>query len=200
IPSYVYEERAAKLYERTNAKWVVVYGDREHFSNLHYLTEFDPRFEEAALILGPNGKKYLLVGNEGLMYKGVSKLSVEVILYQSFSLMGQSRSNSGKLTDILMNIGFAKEDTVAVCGWKYGEAETKEDFVEFYIPAAIIDAIAFVIGGKDTIVDATHMLIHPTDGMRAYNEIEQIVAFEWAAARASTALLNIVSGTKVGAT
>ena len=31
---------------------LVVYADREHFANLAFLTGFDPRFEEAMLILG----------------------------------------------------------------------------------------------------------------------------------------------------
>ena len=43
---------------------LVVYGDREHFANLAYLTGFDPRFEEALLILSPSGKPLLLTGNE----------------------------------------------------------------------------------------------------------------------------------------
>ena len=41
---------------------LVVYADREHSANLAYLTGFDPRFEEAALVVdlrnatGANGK------------------------------------------------------------------------------------------------------------------------------------------------
>lgn len=34
---------------------LVVYGDREHFGNIMYLTHFDPRFEEAILIIGQTG-------------------------------------------------------------------------------------------------------------------------------------------------
>ncbi|HZS93019.1 MAG TPA: hypothetical protein VFE42_36710 [Chloroflexota bacterium] len=34
---------------------LLVYVDREHFANLAYLTGFDPRFEEALLILKPRG-------------------------------------------------------------------------------------------------------------------------------------------------
>ena len=30
---------------------IIVYADREHCANLSYLTGFDPRFEEALLIL-----------------------------------------------------------------------------------------------------------------------------------------------------
>jgi hypothetical protein len=32
---------------------IVVYGDREHAANLHWLTGFDPRFEEAVLVVTP---------------------------------------------------------------------------------------------------------------------------------------------------
>jgi hypothetical protein len=32
---------------------LVVYGDREHFANLAWLTQVDPRFEEMLLVLGP---------------------------------------------------------------------------------------------------------------------------------------------------
>lgn len=198
IPKDIYTNRANELYKRSAKKWVVVYGDREHFANLHYLTEFDPRFEEAILVLGPEEKRYLLVGNEGLMYKSVAKLDAEVILYQSFSLLGQDRSNSLKLTEILKNIGFAKGDSVGVCGWKYAEGETKEDFAEFYVPAFLIDSIKYVIGDEEGIEDVTPILMHPTKGLRAHNEVEQIVAFEWAAARASKALLNIVRSTEIG--
>jgi hypothetical protein len=53
---------------------LVVYGDREHFANLAYLTCFDPRFEEAVLIVGPNSKPLLVVGNECESYVGVSPL------------------------------------------------------------------------------------------------------------------------------
>ena len=45
---------------------LVVYADREHTANLAHLTGFDPRFEEAVLLLDAGGKGRLLVGNECL--------------------------------------------------------------------------------------------------------------------------------------
>ena len=53
---------------------VVVYADREHFANLAYLTNFDPRFEEAIFIVARDGKPLLVVGNECEGYLGVSPL------------------------------------------------------------------------------------------------------------------------------
>jgi hypothetical protein len=45
---------------------LVVYADREHCANVAYLTGFDPRFEEALLLLSSEGRRKLLVGNECL--------------------------------------------------------------------------------------------------------------------------------------
>lgn len=47
---------------------IVVYGDREHFANLTYLTGFDPRFEEALLIIRRASTPLILVGNECVSY------------------------------------------------------------------------------------------------------------------------------------
>lgn len=198
IPRGVYEERCEKLYNISDSEWVIVYGDREHFANLHYLTEFDPRFEEALLILGPENKKYLLVGNEGLMYKGVVKPKLEVVLCQSFSLLGQDRTKSPKLEDILINLGISKGDSVGVCGWKYLEQEEVGEQQAFFIPSFILDCIQTVVDSRERVSDISAKLLHPTNGLRAYNEVEQIAVFEWGASRASKALWNIVEGTRPG--
>ena len=67
IPGNVYLERLRRLGGRADAAGydtIVVYADREHSANLSYLTGFDPRFEEALLVLGPTGEPAILVGNE----------------------------------------------------------------------------------------------------------------------------------------
>ena len=55
IPSSVYADRVDRLRVRmgeTGHDFLVVYADREHSANLSYLTGFDPRFEEAVLVVG----------------------------------------------------------------------------------------------------------------------------------------------------
>src|SRR3954462_8053435 len=50
IPARVYRKRMASFRQRVQADGydvAIVYGDREHFANLTYLTGYDPRFEEA---------------------------------------------------------------------------------------------------------------------------------------------------------
>lgn len=84
---------------------LLVYADREHFANLSYLTGYDPRFEESLLILTPDRAPVLLVGNEGLSYAAVVPPEVEVVLYQSFSLVNQDRSVSPRLEVVLRKAG-----------------------------------------------------------------------------------------------
>src|SRR5262245_50949766 len=55
---------------------LLVYGDREHFANLMYLTHFDPRFEEALLVVSTDNTPLLIVGNECESYLPVSPLYV----------------------------------------------------------------------------------------------------------------------------
>jgi len=69
IPTELYRTRLARTVERMRADRqdaLVVYADREHCANVAYLTGFDPRFEEALLLLSSEGRRKLLVGNECL--------------------------------------------------------------------------------------------------------------------------------------
>ena len=65
---------ARSAMEKRGLSHLVVYGDREHFANIAYLTGFDPRFEEAILIIAHQGRPLLVVGNECEAYLSVSPL------------------------------------------------------------------------------------------------------------------------------
>jgi len=51
---------------------VAVYADREHFANIAFLSGFEPRFEEALLLLGPDRRHVLMVGNECESYTAIA--------------------------------------------------------------------------------------------------------------------------------
>src|ERR1043165_5542134 len=71
LPLTVFTGRLARLRRRMAERQLealVVYADREHFANLQWLTNYDPRFEEALLIVLPKGKPVLFIGNEGWSY------------------------------------------------------------------------------------------------------------------------------------
>ena len=80
---------------------LVVYADREHYANMSFLSGFDPRFEEALLLISKDGRKKLLVGNECMGYLPSEALGIEIELFQDFSLMGQPRNASRTLREIL---------------------------------------------------------------------------------------------------
>ena len=64
IPAATYETRCARAIKTSGADWLVVYADREHAANIAFLTGFEPRFEEALLLLGKAGQRVIVAGNE----------------------------------------------------------------------------------------------------------------------------------------
>jgi Metallopeptidase family M24 len=53
-------------------------------------------------------------------------------------------------------------------------------------------------GPSGRVVNATGLLMHPSEGLRAVNEIEQLAAFEFAACHASDAVRRVVVGARPG--
>jgi len=104
---------------------LVIYGDREHAANLHWLTGFDPRFEEAVLVV-TEGDALLIAGNECLAYTVASPLVaagvVRTGLCASLSLPSQPRGTR-RLWEWLEEMIPAGARVGAV-GWKwYGSDE-----------------------------------------------------------------------------
>lgn len=67
VPPALYTDRLRRVRERATARGydaLIIYADREHSANLAWLSGFDPRFEEAVLILRPSGEPLLLTGIE----------------------------------------------------------------------------------------------------------------------------------------
>ena len=63
FPASLYPARLERLRARAASRGydrLVLYADREHSASIAWLTGFDPRFEEAILILGAAGKPVLL--------------------------------------------------------------------------------------------------------------------------------------------
>lgn len=144
----VYRDRLATLRSRAIEEGydaIVVYGDREHFANLTYLTGYDPRFEEALLVVPVNGaadQTTLLVGNEGRGYVANSPIQseIEIALFQSFSLLGQDRSESQSLATLFRESGLCDGMTIGVVGWKhFPEFDQSETTLE--IPAYIAETL-----------------------------------------------------------
>ena len=83
LPPGLYAERLKRLRSAMDARGydhVIVWGDREHSANLAYLSGFDPRFEEALLIVGPTGDPAVLVGNECEGMAAAAPLPMRVVI------------------------------------------------------------------------------------------------------------------------
>lgn len=206
VSGSTYQTRLEKLYdaaEDAGYTSIVVYGDREHLANLAYLTGYDPRFEESMLIMDVATRKASLVmGHEGIGYYPVSsvKESLRPVLYPSFSLMAQDRSTTRPLSMILMEAGVEDGDTVGVAGWKYyTEKETANPEYRLEVPSYIADALREAVG-KHNVMNANNLLMHPTDGLRAVNEVDQLAWFEYAACHTSQAVRDVVFGLEPGMT
>ncbi|MDE2383532.1 MAG: Xaa-Pro aminopeptidase [Alphaproteobacteria bacterium] len=195
IPAAIYAARADAAYQRAGADWLAVYADREHLGNIAHLSGFEPRFEEAFLLLGPGGRRVLLTGNECESYAPVAGLpGLAVLRCQTLSLMGQDRSQNPKLTDVLRAAGLKAGDSIALAGWKYLEPEEGDDPAHaHFVPAAYVRALEQVTGKQGEVRDATAVLMHPETGLRSVIDVHQIASYEWAATHCSAALWQVVS-------
>ncbi len=198
IPDAVYAARVAALRERAEEGGydrLVVYADREHSASLAYLTGFDPRFEEALLVLGPTGEPAIMVGNECRGMAAQAPLEMRTILFQDFSLPGQPRDRSAPLAEILRSLGIGPGTRVGVVGWKtYARAEATD------APSYLVDELRQLAGPTGTVENATSILIHAADGLRVVNEPDQLAAFEYAACQTSDGLRRLLFGLAPGMT
>ncbi len=192
VPAATYAARVAAAAGRAAAAGLdalVVYADREHSANLAYLTGYDPRFEEALLILAPGRTPALLVGNEGESYAAITRVELDVVRYQSFSLLGQARDASPPLDEILRDHGIGGGGRFGVVGWKYfgaGEADAPETWLD--APGFIVDALRRIAGDPARVVNETVLFMDSSIGLRAINDVDQLACFEFAACHTSDAV------------
>jgi hypothetical protein len=180
---------------------VVIYADREHFANLAWLTGFDPRFEEALLVIAQGEIPTLLAGPENLGRAQNAAIEVQARLYPPFGLLGQDRSQTPALEEVLASAGIERGHRVGVLGWKYyGAFESPRPEAWFETPAFIIDTLRRMVGSEGRVVNANALLMDATTGLRAINEVEQIAQFEFGAVLASEALKALFRNLEPGMT
>ena len=193
------EQRLAHVRRAMAARglsWLVVYGDREHFANLAWLTGIDPRFEEALAVVGLEGDPLLIHGNECEGYLGISPLfaagRLRSVRYQPFSLLDQPRGSSLHLREIFEDEGVKQGDSVGCAGWKYyraSEEPAAERAIE--IPAFIVDILRGLAGDAE-VVNATDLLMSGDGGLRSVASPTEIAWFEFSNSLASRQLRRML--------
>lgn len=191
------EVRETALAEKLEA--VVIYADREHAANLHWLTGFDPRFEEAVMVITP-GDALLILGNECLPYAAVSPLvqdgALRVAHCAALSLPSQPRGGA-RLADILAGV-LPEGGTIGAVGWKWFDADEVENpRTALDIPAFLADPLR---ARADHVHNVTDLFMHPAHGLRARVDVEEIVRLEFANDMAARALRRMVFAFREGMT
>lgn len=206
IPGFTkeeYEDRIQKLLtlaDKCGYTHIVVYADREHYANIHYLTGFDARFEEALLILRKDGNPKLVVGNEGYSYAAIAPVALDKELYQLFGLMGQPNESSKALLDILKDSRICEKSKVGFIGWKYYPESffsTGKSILD--IPNYIVETTC-LLTSRNHLYNATDLLAHSEYGLKHTVSAKEIVNFEMAGTKASRKVYNAIKNLKPGMT
>jgi hypothetical protein len=175
---------------------LVVYADREHFANMSYLTGFDPRWEEAMLILVPRRTPTLIVGNENVAWARVVPYDINVVRVAKLSLIGQPDPGDVQLKDILRDAGITPPRVrhVGLVGWKFWTGSTAH-WID--VPNFIAMEVSVAAGNVE---NATDIFMSPDGGLRIDNDVDQIAVFEFGASHASQAVRRLLHGVRVGMT
>lgn len=198
----VYEKRIDLLLSRMKEKgmdFVVVYGDREHFASIEYFTRYDCRFEEGLFILAADGRKYIVVGNEGMDYSYTIPVEIERIMYRHFSLQGQPRHGIQKLREVFAMAGIAPGSKVGFVGFKYFTGECVDDPLHSYdVPTYIMKEV-FAVAGEENVINFTEEITGMPNGirMRLYTA-EEVAFFEYQAVKTANVMRRLLKAAKPG--
>jgi hypothetical protein len=171
--------------------FMIVFADREHCANLAYLTNLDPRFEEGMLLVDKFGKRKMLLGNECMGYTGICPIPMDCELFQEFSLMGQDRSKSRALTDILISFGIKAGSKIGCAYYKYFSDPKALD-----IPSYLADTLRALV--ETDIYNCVDIFMHNATGLRHQNSLDQLARFEWAGTQTSESMRRLLAQLQPG--
>ena len=201
LPDTVYAERMERLYERMDSEKleaVVVYADREHYSNFRFLAAFEPRFEEGLLVVHRNGTNFVLLGNECFGLFRECKIPVKPVLCQILSLPNQPMDRFTSMEEMFETAGIKAGMTVGVVGWKLFTGNVEARYT-FDVPVYIVKALT-EIAGEMNVINATGIFINPRDGVRTVNDVHTIAQMEYGATQAAGRIAELLEELEPGKT
>ena len=185
---------------------LVIYADREHCANMLWATGFDPRFEEALLIIGPDDAT-LAVGNECFSYTAISPLvqsgAIRPVLCPSLSLISQPRGGTridDMLAQALHSADAGAQAVIGTVGWKYyGPTEMNDPTGAIELPHFIVEHLRRH-PRVSLVRNATDLFMHPGHGLRSTVTPAEIARLEFSNHMAAKALQRIAFGLRDGMT
>lgn len=194
-------ESAWNMPQTEGLDFLVIYGDREHFSNIHYFCGYDIRWEESLMIIGRNQKPILFVGNEGLGYSKALRSDVDIKMYQTFSLVGQPNDErSLPLKELLQSCGIVSGCKIGLIGWKMFRKDLFSlNHLITDVPHYIVQTLANITG-IENIQNATDILIDCEYGLKHHVTAKEIVQFDAAGTKVSRGVYHFLKNMHPGIT
>lgn len=190
--------RLAMQREKLDA--VVIYADREHGDNFCYFTGFEPRFEEAALVVRQSGTPAMMLGNEMYKMHAYSRTAVRPVACPYFSLPNQPMQTDRTVAQLFAQAGLCAGDRVGLIGYKMFTAQCEDNAMLFDMPHYWVAAIQQVIGEGGAMENAARLLIHPDTGIRTVLTADEIAHYEFGAAQASKCVEAVLAELAPGKT
>ena len=196
-----YADRLARLRERAGARGfdrVVVYADREHSANLSYLTGFDPRFEEALLVVATDDSE--IRRSSSATSAGARpaprRCRCAAIGSRTSACRASRATGRSRCATSWMPRAFAPAR-----GWGSSAGSRTTDPSDER-PARLPRrrAACGCVGPGGAVENATELLIGAADGLRVINDADQLAQFEWASCQTSSGVRNLLRGLRPGMT
>jgi Xaa-Pro aminopeptidase len=194
-----YLRRIQNAMSITDGKYthLLIYGDREHFSNIEFFTGFDPRFEEALLILSNTQKPIIIVGDEGCYYAKKIPYDIEVVTYPPFSLPGQPQEPAVTLEEIFNLAGISSHSHIGIIGWKQFDMAAFCNKEQFDLPYFIMQALLNTID-KNQLYNATGIMIDNKNGLRHHLDAKELVLCEISGTKTSRSVHRVLKNLREG--
>ena len=199
----IYSERLDRFRKRAADVGIdvaIVYADREHFANIAYLTGFEPRFEEALLILAPGKTPVVVTGPENQGYAPVSPIELD-----AHALPALRPPRPGPDEDAAARRPARRRRHRPRQGRRHRRVEvssartrrrrrTRGSSASF-----VVDTLRAPRRRRPAASSTRRASSWMrATGLRAINEIDQLAQFEFAACHASEAVKRVLFGVKPG--
>lgn len=194
-----HQKKVLRKMQQRDLDALIIYGDREHGANFAYLTGFEPRFEEALLVLHRNGNSVFLFGNENLKMHQHSFIKGKAIHVPHFSLPYQPMEADKTFLQLISEAGICDGMRVGCVGWKIFTSKLEENKQLLDIPTFVMDAIR-QINPNGEIENATEIFQDAEKGVRIYKNANEIAHYEYGAGLASAKVLEAMNKIALGKT
>lgn len=194
------KEKVLEKMKRERLDFLFIYADREHGGNFGYLTGFEPRFEEAVLVLYKDGQASLMLGNESLKMAQYARISNKAVKVPHFSLPNQPMETKCTVEELIGHAGVTSRMKGGVVGWKMFTTGQEDNRQLYDVPYFLVEALKRAVGSEGKIENRSDLFIHPSYGVRTVVNANEAAHFEYGASKAAKCIFNLMNDITEGIT